>query len=244
VKNITAPISMLSSPFPRPYLAAADAERWTMADDLAWLDWAKRLRTMAQNGLLYSHDPYDIARYKEITEIALAMMAQGSGADVEQVRAVFAHETGHATPKLAVQTAVFRDAGSGTEILLVRELSDNGLWTMPGGWVDVGDSPSAAAAREVLEESGYIVRITRLLAVFDKLKHPHPPQAFHIHKLVFAADILGTDGTAGDGRETDGAAFFKRGALPPLSLQRNLPSQIDQLFALHAAGDGAPTYFD
>jgi ADP-ribose pyrophosphatase YjhB (NUDIX family) len=215
-----------------------------MTQDPAWLDWAKRLRTMAQTGLVYSQDPYDIARYREITDIALAMMAHGSGAAIEQVREVFAHETGHATPKLSVQTAVFREGAAGTEILLVRELSDNGLWTMPGGWVDVGESPSSAAAREVLEESGYVVRITRLLAVLDKRKHPHPPQPYHIHKLLFAAEILGTNGTNGDGRETDGAAFFARNALPPLSVRRNLPEQIELLFALHAAGDGAPTYFD
>jgi len=212
-------------------------------DEPAWLGWAKRLQTMAQTGLTYARDPYDIGRYHEITEIAAEMMARGTGMPIAQVRDAFAFDVGHATPKLDVRTAVFRAGARGMEILLVREMSD-GLWTLPGGWADVGESPSEAAAREVLEESGYVVRITRLLALFDKRKHPHPPDVYYIYKLFFAGEIVGTNGTQGDGKETDGVAFFPRDALPPLSVKRALPSQIESLFALHEAGETAPTLFD
>jgi ADP-ribose pyrophosphatase YjhB (NUDIX family) len=208
-----------------------------------WLDWGKRLQTMAQTGLTYCRDAYDIARYHEIAEIAAAMIAEGAGVTVERVRNVFVPEVGHATPKLDVRTAVFRAGERGAEILLVREMSD-GLWTLPGGWADVGESPSEAAAREVMEESGFRVRITRLLAVFDKRRHPHPPDVYYIYKLFFAAEIVGGGETQGDGKETDGVGFFPRDALPPLSLKRTLPSQIESLFVLHAAGDSAPALFD
>jgi ADP-ribose pyrophosphatase YjhB (NUDIX family) len=207
----------------------------------AWLDWAKRLRTMAQTGLTYARDPYDIARYQEITDIAVGMMALGADTPIETVRDLFKPETGHATPKIGVRTAIFRPGARGPEILLVRELSD-GLWTLPGGWADVGESPSEAAAREVLEETGYRVRITRLLALFDKTKHPHPPQPLHIWIIFFAAEVIGTDGTEGDGLETDAIGFFPRDALPPLSLKRTLPSQIDRLFQLQE--DAGPAVFD
>jgi ADP-ribose pyrophosphatase YjhB (NUDIX family) len=207
-----------------------------------WLDWAKRLQSMAQTGLTYSRDPYDIARYHEITEIAVGMFAQGAGVPPEQVRAVFAQETGHATPKLDVRTAVFRAGERGAEVLLVREKSD-GLWTLPGGWADVGETPSEAAAREVLEESGYTVRIGRVLALWDKRRHPHPADARYIYKLVFAGEIVGTDGPGGDGHETDGVDFFPADALPPLSVRRVTESQIAALFGLHAATE-APTLFD
>jgi ADP-ribose pyrophosphatase YjhB (NUDIX family) len=212
-------------------------------DEPAWLDWAKRLQAMAQTGLTYARDPYDISRYQEIAEISAGMMALGTGAPIEQVRDAFADAVGHATPKLDVRTAVFRPGAGGAEILLVREMSD-GLWTLPGGWADVGESPSEAAAREVLEESGFIVRITRLLAVLDKRKHEHPPDVYYIYKLFFAGEIIGTDGSKGDGKETDGVAFYPRDALPPLSLKRALPSQIALLFAQHDAGDTAPAVFD
>ncbi len=208
-----------------------------------WLDWGKRLQTMAQTGLTYCRDAHDIARYHEIAGIAAAMIAEGAGVPVAQVREVFVPEVGHATPKLDVRTAVFRPGAGGTEILLVREMSD-GLWTLPGGWADVGESPSEAAAREVMEESGYRVRVTRLLAVLDKRRHPHPPDVYYIYKLFFAGEIIGGGETQGDGKETDGVGFFPRHALPPLSLKRTLPSQIESLFALRAAGEAAPALFD
>jgi ADP-ribose pyrophosphatase YjhB (NUDIX family) len=212
-------------------------------EEPAWLGWAKRLQTMAQTGLTYARDPYDIGRYHEIAEIAAGMMAEGAGAPIERVRDAFVHDVGHATPKLDVRTAVFRAGARGIEILLVREMSD-GLWTLPGGWADVGESPSEAAAREVLEESGYAVRITRVLAVIDKRKHPHPPDIYYIYKLFFEGEITGAGGGEGDGRETDGVGFFARDALPPLSLKRTLPSQIEAMFALHEAGETAPALFD
>jgi ADP-ribose pyrophosphatase YjhB (NUDIX family) len=235
---------MLFPPVPEPYLAATDAERCEMARaEPAWLDWAKRLQIMAQTGLTYARDPYDIGRYHEIADIAAEMMAQGTDTPLEIVRDAFAQEVGHATPKVDVRTAVFRAGAAGTEILLVREMSD-GLWTLPGGWADVGESPSEAAARETLEESGYVVRITRLLAVMDKRKHPHPPDVYYIYKLFFAGEVIGTSGTQGDGKETDGVAFFARDNLPPLSIKRALPSQIESLFTLHEAGETAPALFD
>jgi ADP-ribose pyrophosphatase YjhB (NUDIX family) len=211
-------------------------------DEPQWLDWAKRLRTMAQNGLTYTRDPYDIDRYHAIAGIAHAMIAQGVGVAPDTAAGLFIDDIGHATPKLDVRTAAFREGPDGTEVLVVRERSD-GLWTLPGGWADIGESPSQAAAREVLEESGYRVRITRLLALWDKRRHPHPPDVHYIYKLFFAATILGTDDSGGDGKETDGVGFFARDRLPPLSVKRTLASQIQRVFDLHAAGDG-PAAFD
>jgi ADP-ribose pyrophosphatase YjhB (NUDIX family) len=211
--------------------------------DFRWLEWAKRLQTMSQTGLTYARDSYDIARYREIAQIAMDMMAQGSGASSERLLDIFSHETGHATPKIDVRVAAFRHSDHNTEILLVRERRD-GHWTLPGGWVDVGETPSEAAVREVSEESGYVVRVIRVLAVWDKRKHPHPPQPFYVCKLVFEAEIVDSVTAGGDGIETDSVAFYTREGLPPLSLDRNLPSQIDRLFDLHAQGPNAPTLFD
>jgi ADP-ribose pyrophosphatase YjhB (NUDIX family) len=210
-----------------------------------WLEWAKRLQTMAQNGLNYAHDRHDIARYREIAEIAIEMMALGSETELSLVRNLFAHETGHATPKVDVRVAAFRDAAQGPEILLVRERRD-GAWTLPGGWADVGETPREAARREAREESGFEVEITRLLAVYDKRVHPHPPQPHYVYKLFFEATIAdrsSATGATGDGYETDAVGFFAPSALPPLSLDRTLPGQILRMFELHAA-PGAAADFD
>ena len=199
-----------------------------------WLEWAKRLQTMSQNGLHYSHDRYDIARYQEISAIAMEIMALGSGTEMSVVRDLFACETGHATPKVDVRVAAFRDGAARPEILLVRERRDGG-WTLPGGWADVGETPSEAARREVREESGFEVEIIRLLALYDKRVHPHPPQPHYVYKIFFEANIIGSSSATGDGLETDGVGFFASDALPPLSLDRTLPCQILRMFELHTA---------
>jgi ADP-ribose pyrophosphatase YjhB (NUDIX family) len=83
----------------------------------------------------------------------------------------------------------------------------------------------------VLEESGYHVRVTRLLAVYDRDKHSHPPHPYHIYKLFFECEIVG--GSPANSSETDGVAFFAQDALPPLSLTRVTSAQIQRLFELH-----------
>ena len=76
---------------------------------------------------------------------------------------LFACDAGYATPKVDVRGVVFQDG----KILLVQERSD-GMWTLPGGWADVGDSPADAVVREIREESGYETRATKLLALLDR----------------------------------------------------------------------------
>ena len=196
---------------------------------------------MAQNGLNYANDRYDVGRYQEIAEIAIQMMALGSETEPSLVRNLFAYETGHATPKVDVRVAAFRETAHGPEVLLVRERHD-GTWTLPGGWADVGETPSQAARREALEESGFEVKITRLLAVYDKRMHPHPPQPFYVYKLFFEGRITGSTSVAGDGFETDAVGFFAPDALPPLSLDRTLTGQILRMFELHAAPEAAADF--
>lgn len=121
-------------------------------------------------------------------------------------------------------------------VLLVRERSD-GLWTLPGVWVDVGDSPGESAEREVKEESGYEVRAARLLALWDRDKHPHPPLPFHVFKLFFLCELEG--GTPLEASmETDGVGFFAEDAMPGLSLGRVTPEQVGRLLELARSGDG------
>lgn len=205
--------------------------------DPQWMTWAKRLQAIAQTGLTYAKDPYDIERYESVRRIAAEMMAAGSGGqDVMRFVKLMSAETGYATPKVEVRAVVFRDE----HLLLVREREDGG-WTLPGGWADVGDSPSTAVVREVKEESGYDVRATKLLALFDRDLHGHPPIPYHVYRLFFLCDILG--GTAKAEKETDDVSFFGRDSIPPLSLNRITSKQIEWLFEQRLYPD-RPTHFD
>lgn len=99
--------------------------------DPQWLAWAKRLQAIAQNGLTFNQNPYDIERYEQVRQIAAEIMAGGETARVGELARLFASQEGYATPKVDVRGIVFREG----RLLLVREMLD-GCWSPPGGWAD------------------------------------------------------------------------------------------------------------
>ncbi|MGH8957607.1 MAG: NUDIX domain-containing protein, partial [Acidimicrobiia bacterium] len=176
----------------------------------------------------------DRARFQEIAEVA----AELAGLPEDLVgTAGFVFEGGYATPKLIVRVVVVDDNDG---ILMVKEAED-GLWTLPGGWVDVGESPSLAAEREVFEETGYRVKVIKLAAIFDKLAHPHPPALHHSYLLFVNARLEG--GSAQTSIETTAVGWFTLDKLPPLSIARATENQIRQAFEHHHRPD-LPTHFD
>jgi ADP-ribose pyrophosphatase YjhB (NUDIX family) len=192
--------------------------------DPRWLGWAKRLQAIAQNGLAYAGNHFDVERYQSVRQIAAEMMASNSETDLARVIELFDREVGYATPKVDVRGVVFQNKA----LLLVKELEDK-RWTLPGGWADICESPSEAVVREVFEESGYQTRVVKLLAVYDRSKHAHvPPYPYHIYKLFFLCEITG--GGASDSIETDGAGFFTEANIPELSISRVTSAQVLRLF--------------
>jgi ADP-ribose pyrophosphatase YjhB (NUDIX family) len=201
------------------------------------LQWAQRLQAIAQNGLTYSKDPFDVERFNQIRQIAAEILAAGSAATTpEALVELFKRNFGYATPKVDVRAAVFRE----NRVLLVQERSD-GAWTLPGGWADIGDAPSVAAVREVREESGYETKVTKLAAVYDRELHDHPPYPFHAYKMFFVCELVG--GEAQTSMETTAVDFFAEDALPALSLSRVTPVQIQHMFG-HWRHPEWPTSFD
>lgn len=207
-----------------------------MTGEPKWLRWAKQIQAIAQTGLAYVRDPYDRERYEQLRELSVEMMSDACGEAPEDVRRLFAGETGYATPKVDVRGVVFRDG----RILLVRERMD-GLWTLPGGWADIGESPAECVVKEVREESGFETRAVELLGVLDRSRHPHPPAPYHIYKLFFLCEIVG--GEAKPSLETTEVGFFEHTGLPELSVSRVTPGQIDWLFRRKNT-PGAPAEFD
>ncbi|KAA3611688.1 MAG: NUDIX domain-containing protein [Planctomycetota bacterium] len=200
------------------------------------MEWARKLLIMAENGLHFSQDPFDQGRYQELQGIAQQMMASLGKGTPTQVETFFRGDGGYPTPKLGVRAAVFRE----DKILLVRETSD-GLWTLPGGWCDVGDSPRQATERELWEETGFRGVAEKLLAVFDQRLHPHPPYPFHVIKMFFRCRITG--GEATPSHETSEIEFFGLDELPELSPLRVVRNQLETVFA-HRTDPDRPTDFD
>ncbi|GAO00722.1 MULTISPECIES: NUDIX hydrolase [Komagataeibacter] len=204
-----------------------------------WLVWARDLQALAQSGLTYAESPFDRERYESIRQIAAEMMAAGSAADMERVLDLFTRQDGYATPKIVVRAAVFDER---QRILLVREVLDHDRWTLPGGWADVNLSPVENTVKEVREESGYDVRVTRLAAVWDRDRQGHPPAPFSCYTLYFICELTG--GQAQTSVETSEIGWFGPDEIPAdLSLGRVLPQQIARMFD-HVRNPGLPTDFD
>lgn len=209
-------------------------------DPTKWLIWAQQIQAIAQSGLTFCRDVYDIERYDQLRRLAAEMMATGTGSDVEQLVAAFTAQTGYATPKVDVRGVVFREDG---KLLLVQERSDNNRWTLPGGWCDVGQTPAENVVKEVFEESGFLTQAVKLLAVYDNHRHPHNPRhPFQTYKLMFRCEIVG--GEAAAGVETAVVDFFAENEIPTdLSRARVTDEQIARLFA-HYRHPEWPTEFD
>jgi ADP-ribose pyrophosphatase YjhB (NUDIX family) len=201
-----------------------------------WLEWGQKLQALARAGLSYTENKFDVERYHEITDIAAEIIATHADVDDSVIKSIYDDQVGYQTPKVDARGVVFKD----DKILLVKELSD-GCWTLPGGWMDVNETPGEAVAREVHEEAGYIVRPVKLMAIYDRRLHGHPPYMFHIYKLFFMCDLIGGEATTSI--ETGGAEFFDLNNLPPLSITRNTLEEIQRCFVHHHQPD-LPTEFD
>lgn len=189
----------------------------------AWLDMAKRMQALAQSGLEYSDNKYDRDRYQQMRQLSLEIMHDFTELKMDKLVGIFASEQGYQTPKVDVRGVVFR----GNQILMVRETID-GNWSLPGGWADVGLTPSEVAIKEVWEESGLVVFPERMLAVLDKNKHNHPPDMFHIYKIFILCRETG--GELKGGMETSETGFFGPDKFPPLSVPRITTEQISLMY--------------
>ena len=204
-----------------------------------WLGWARELQAIAQTGLTFCRDPYDRERYEAIRQIAARIFAARTDAPAERIEALFAGETGYATPKVDVRAAVFDDDD---RVLMVRETADGGRWTLPGGWADVNRTAAENVVKEVLEESGFEVEPLKLAAVWDRTKQGHAPHVFSCCKFFFVCALIG--GRATTSHEISEVGWFLEANIPAnLSLERVLPQQIRRMFA-HRRDPSLPTDFD
>ena len=182
-----------------------------MGKNEKWLQWAIELQSLAQAGLTYGKDAYDMERYERIREISAEILSSMSDIPTEIVRNLFCNETGYQTPKLDTRAAIFEDG----KILLVRE--NNGKWSLPGGWCDVNVSVGENTIKEVKEESGLDVNAVSIIAIQDRAKHNLPLYAYGICKVFVLCTIVG--GCFQENIETTGFDFFLK------TIFQNLPQK-------------------
>lgn len=188
-----------------------------------WLSWAKQLQAIAQCGLEYSKDKFDIERFEQIRQISVDIIGEYTDMDDEKVRNLFASESGYQTPKVDVRAAVFK----GDEILLVKEQSDQ-RWSLPGGWADIDYSVKENIIKEAWEEAGVEVKPKRIIAIHDRNRRAQDTYPYSVYKIFVECDYL--NGEHQDNIETSDSGFFRMDALPELSHTRNTIEQVKMCF--------------
>ncbi len=201
------------------------------------LELIKRVKALADTGLVYAEDEYNKERYEELREISLKLLSSVSSQPMSVLDNFFMPEKDYPTVKVDVRGFVLNDEN---KILMAKESLD-GKWAIPGGWADIGYTPSEVVVKEIEEETGLNCEVDRLLAVYDKRMHPHPPQPFYIYKLIFLCKIK--RGQLEHGFDMEGAAFFSMDDLPELSEDRIVKSQLRQLYKMTTEND-TNVYFD
>lgn len=204
-------------------------------DKNRWLDWAKELQFIAQAGLTYSQNPFDLERFQRIREISTEMMSYKTELPIEQVKNLFCNETGFQTPKLDTRAAIFQEE----KILLVKE--KNGTWSLPGGWVDVMESIYSNTVKEAKEEAGLDIVPVRLIAVQDRNKHNLPLYAYNVCKVFVLCEATG--GEFQENTETSESAYFDLNELPLLAGEKNTKEQIRMCFEAYHS-ENWKTLFD
>lgn len=201
------------------------------------LDEIKKLKSIADVGLLYCSNEYDRERYLDIRNMSYRMLSGLSGHAMEELELTFPIAKDYPTAKVDIRGLVL---SPDRKILLVKESAD-GRWSLPGGWADVGYSPAETVVKEVKEETGLEVKAERLLAVFDKRKHAHPPEPFYVYKLFFYCTVTASE--IKKGFDVLDVQYFSIDNLPPLSEVRILKSQLELVYQKVISTDHE-TYFE
>ena len=201
-----------------------------------WLHWAIEIQSLAQAGLAYTNNVYDIERYERLREIAAEMINEKSDIPLDKVKDLFCCETGYQTPKLDTRAAIFKNG----KILLVHE--SNGTWSLPGGWCDVLESVESNTLKEVREETGLEARAVRLISVQDRNKHNKPIYAYGVCKVFVLCEVIG--GKFEENIETTEIRYFSADELPEnLAEEKTSREQIEMCFEAYA-DDNWQTQFD
>jgi ADP-ribose pyrophosphatase YjhB (NUDIX family) len=185
--------------------ASTDAHAWT--EDLYAL--ADELRSIASEGLQYARDAYDVHRYERLLRSSAALLAVVERRPATAILDGLQGDLHQVTPLVGVDAMVVE---SGRVLLIQR--SDNHLWCMPGGAVEVGETVAAAAERELREEAGVEGKARRVAALLDSRLWHSGVKRHMVHIVLLMERISGEPTTSS---ESLAVGYFAESELPALS---------------------------
>ncbi len=199
--------------------------------------WADKLRELSAMGLLFSKNIHDELAFRTVQTIAMEMLALATGESWEQIEPLRAPIFSCPTPFACGDAAVIDDAG---QILLVQR-ADNSKWAMPGGALEVGETPAEGVIRETLEETGFHCQAVSLVGVFDS-RLCGTPSRHHLYQFVFLCKPINEEREKpSHAIEVLNACWFSEDALPK-DIDPGHKSRIPEAFRVWR-GDNR-VYFD
>ena len=189
-----------------------------------FVKYLQRMIALTDTGLTFTKDPFDRERYEDLRGLLSEMLNQASDLDSEEVAEVLKPTSAYATPLMDVRAWIVEDE----KICLVREQGEND-WALPGGFGEVGYSPTENILKEIEEETGFKAKVERLLAVFDTNRFQL--QSKQYAKFVFECKLL--DGQFQKNQEIADLQFFAIDQLPALSEKRITKEQIEILWQVY-----------
>ena len=189
-----------------------------------FVKYLQRMIALTDTGLTFTKDPFDRERYEDLRGLLSEMLNQASDLDSEEVAEVLKPTSAYATPLMDVRAWIVEDE----KICLVRGQGEND-WALPGGFGEVGYSPTENILKEIEEETGFKAKVERLLAVFDTNRFQL--QSKQYAKFVFECKLL--DGQFQKNQEIADLQFFAIDQLPALSEKRITKEQIEILWQVY-----------
>ena len=189
-----------------------------------FVKYLQRMIALTDTGLTFTKDPFDRERYEDLRSLLFEMLNQASDLDAEEVAEVLKPTSAYATPLMDVRAWIIEDE----KICLVRGQGEND-WALPGGFGEVGYSPTENILKEIEEETGFEAKVERLLAVFDTNRFQL--QSKQYAKFVFECKLLA--GQFQENQEIADLQFFAIDQLPALSEKRITKEQIEILWQVY-----------
>lgn len=185
-------------------------------------DLIAQVQALAQAGLYYGKDKFDLERYERLREISAEMLALKTDTDIEDIKTLFCNDYGYQTPKVDTRAIVFKD----DKILLIQE--SDGRWAPPGGWCEYNMSPVDNVKKEAMEEAGREVEVESLIAIQSRNSHSNPKYVYEVVKIFYLCRELG--GEFKPNIETLAADYFAEDNLPEIAENKTSTQQIKMCF--------------
>ena len=190
-------------------------------------EFIKKVQAISHTGVTYSQCPYALDNYHELLEESTKMLHEYIKSEVQPYD-IYADML-YPTPQPGVRVLIVKD----NKILMAQDIDvPSDEWTIPGGWCDVDTSPVEASIKEVKEETGFDIKVTKLLALMDRNKYIES-SVYNVYSIVFLAEIIG--GSNNPNFEVNKAEFFDIENIPKLS---NKLSAAELDVILHAYNTG------